>query len=792
MSESTAVSRASHGLSELRITAGGETHVIPSNVRTVIGRGVECDVVVQHDLVSRRHAVVSYDGVWTIADNASTNGMYAGGLRTDSEKVHTRLEVRLGDATEGPMVVLEAVHVPAPEVTATRHNDDLEFTVLKGSMPQPFRSTPKRFDAVGPDSSVVTIGSAADNDIRLDDILVSRHHARASTAPGGLIVDDTNSLNGTYLNGQLISSAYLSEGDVLTIGHTDLLCREGRLALLRDVEPDSGGLQVSGLGYSITGGKKLLHDIDLTVKRGTLTAVIGPSGAGKSTLSRVLTGIAQPSTGTVEFDDFDVHASYELVRSRIGLVPQEDVMHRQLKVKRALDYSARLRLPSESTVADRQGQVGHVIDQLGLAGHESTRIDKLSGGQRKRASVALELLTEPSLLVLDEPTSGLDPALDQQVMKTLRSLADGDRAVIVITHSVAYLDLCDQILVLAPGGMPAFLGSPTDLTDFFGTNDWATIFGGVASDPEGSHRRYRTRFPSQPTPNAAPASESRLPTRNASLPRWSTQFVTLARRQVDVMVSDVGYISFLAALPIALGLLALVVPGHAGFTMPDPTDSNTAGEPAQLLALLTVGASFMGASMSIRDLVGERPIYLRERAVGLSVSAYLASKIAVFGLFAWLSSALLVSIVFLGKTPPESSVLFPDARIELFVAMGATATTSMVLGLLVSSLVRSSEQAMPVLIILLMAQLVLHGGIVPVTGRAVLDQLSWLMPARWGYAAAASGIDLTALVPSIDDDVLWQHDVGTWVLALCVLMAFSIVAASIALVRLGRSAQVGR
>jgi ABC-type multidrug transport system ATPase subunit len=587
-----------------------------------------------------------------------------------------------------------------------------------------------------------------------------------------------------------------------------------------------GGLLVEGVGFALRSGRMLLREVDLRAERGTLTAVIGPSGAGKSTLSRVLTGLDRPSGGSVRFDEHDVHRSYDAVRSRIGLVPQDDVVHGQLRLRVALDYAARLRLPAGPDGALRRDRVDQVIERLGLEGNESTRIDTLSGGQRKRASVALELLTEPSLLVLDEPTSGLDPALDRQVMQTLRDLADGDRAVIVITHSVAFLDLCDQVLVLAPGGLPAYLGPTAGLQEHFGTSDWADIFHRVTTDPLDAHEDYRTA--SQPAPalalggtvaadapgGAGPEAAASGHPRDAGTempvdavtppadpdvrvarrrgPRWTDQFAALVGRQSRLVLADAGYLAFLAALPVVLGLLALVVPGDHGFTTPDAADTATSGEPTQLLALLSVGACFMGASVSVRDLIGERAIFLRERAVGLRVSAYLLSKIVVFGAISWASSAVLVGIVFLGKPVPESSAFLSDPRLELFLAVGLLASTSMIIGLFISASVRSGEQAMPILIVFVMSQLVLHGGLIPVTGRKVLDQLSWLMPARWGYAAEASGIDLNALVPALDVDVLWEPTTAAWSLAIGVLLAFSALFAGLSFVVLSRGPQHAR
>ena len=246
---------------------------------------------------------------------------------------------------------------------------------------------------------------------------------------------------------------------MVTIGNIDLVFTGGNLIRRTEAATRTGGLEVNGVQFKID-GKQLLDNISLTARPGTLTAIIGGSGAGKTTLSRLIAGYTRPSAGSVTFEGHNIHAEYATMRSRIGMVPQDDVVHRQLTVNQALGYAAELRLPPDTSKEERAQVVAQVLEELDLTKHADTRVDKLSGGQRKRASVALELLTQPSLLLLDEPTSGLDPALDRQVMLMLRQLADAGRVVLVVTHSVSYLDVCDQILLMAPGGKTAFNGPP--------------------------------------------------------------------------------------------------------------------------------------------------------------------------------------------------------------------------------------------------------------------------------------------------------------------------------------------
>lgn len=293
--------------------------------------------------------------------------------------------------------------------------------------------------------------------------------------PGGLEIQDLHTINGTFVNGVQVEQSSLREGDTVTIGNVDLVVQDGTL-----VKPTTatrvGGLEVQSIDFVVEGGKKLLDDISFSAGPGSLTAVIGPSGAGKSTLARLIVGNTQPSAGKVSFEGHGVHAEYAVMRNRIGMVPQDDVVHPQLTVSQALHYAAELRLPPDTTKEDREQVVSRVLEELEMTKHAETRVDKLSGGQRKRASVAMELLTGPSLLILDEPTSGLDPALDRQVMSLMRQLADAGRVVVVVTHSLTYLSYCDQVLLLAPGGKTAYCGRPAA-----SVRRWAPPTGPISS-----------------------------------------------------------------------------------------------------------------------------------------------------------------------------------------------------------------------------------------------------------------------------------------------------------------------
>lgn len=627
-------------------------------------------------------------------------------------------------------------------------------------------------------SGSLTIGRATDNDIVIQDVLASRHHAFLVPSPLGTEIRDARSINGTFVNGVRVGSAVLNEGDVVTIGNVDLVFTDGTLVRQTEAATRTGGLEVNGVHFKVD-GKQLIDNISLTARPGTLTAIIGGSGAGKTTLSRLIAGYTRPSQGTILFEGHDIHREYATMRSRIGMVPQDDVVHRQLTVNQALGYAAELRLPPDTSKEERAQVVAGVLEELDLTKQADTRVDKLSGGQRKRASVALELLTQPSLLLLDEPTSGLDPALDRQVMLMLRQLADAGRTVLVVTHSVSYLDVCDQILLVAPGGKTAFCGPPSQVESAFGTRNWAEIFASVGADPDEANRRFMEREGRRPEqPLRATTTEPGDLGEPVHTDRLR-QLSTIARRQVRLVLSDRGYTVFLAVLPFLMGALALTVKGpKPGLGVADP-QGPAPTEPQYIMVLLCIGAVFMGTALTIRDLIGERPIFRREQAVGLSTTAYLLAKVVVFSIFATIQAAIATIIVRLGKGAPTAHPpFFDNSTFSLFLTVAATCVASAMLGLLLSALAQSNEQIMPLLVVSIMSQLVLCGGMgIPVTGRFGLNQLSFVTPGRWGFAAGASSIDFPSLVkvPQIPtNDRWWQHTKHIYVIDMAMLAALSI------------------
>src|SRR5690606_27681332 len=327
-----------------------------------------------------------------------------------------------------------------------------------------------------------------DNDIVLPDLWVSRKHAEVRRIGTEYHLVDLASSNGLHHNGRRVPRALLAPGDRFTIGRHEFLFDGANIYQHDDMGPTS----IIADDITVEIGKAvLLDDVSFALRHGTLLGIVGPSGCGKSTLLRAMTGFRPASRGRLLYDGKDLYEHYSELRYRIGMVPQDDVLHRQLTVRRALRFAASLRFASDVPRKQRKERVSEVLELLGLSARAKQRVDTLSGGQRKRTSVALELLTEPSLLALDEPTSGLDPALDKEVMRELRLLADRGRTVVVVTHSVLHLDLCDYVLVMCLGGRMGYFGPPDQLLSFFEAEDYADVFDKVTNDADRWVQRYR-------------------------------------------------------------------------------------------------------------------------------------------------------------------------------------------------------------------------------------------------------------------------------------------------------------
>jgi ABC-type multidrug transport system ATPase subunit len=538
----------------------------------------------------------------------------------------------------------------------------------------------------------------------------------------------------------------------------------------------------------IVDGEQVLADLSFTAERGTLTAVISHSEASTAALVDLLGGAVQPNVGTVQFDGYDVAADH--LRPHIGVVPRYDLLHPALTIEQALGYAAELRLPPGTSADQRRQSVNRVLDEMKLDLLRTAQVANLAADQRKRASIAMELLTEPALLVLDEPIAGLDEVAEREMTSTLRRLADEGRVVVLATTSPTDTDVCDRVVLLTGTGTPAFAGPPTQIGEELGSTDWTQILGRLCTDPYGAHGAYLARQPeTRPAARPAPVEP---PAPAAQLSPWR-QVVIAARRQGWQMVGDQRYFVFLIILPVLFGAISLLMPGGAGLGPANPY-GNSPEEAVEILAVLIIGAVVTGTALGIRDLFTEQRIFRREQAHGMSASAFLAGKIIVYSLVAIVASAIMTTAAVVGKgAPTQGAALFGDstfgAAFELFLVVAITTIVSAIIALALSSLADYIEQILLAAVLIVLISAVFAGAMFPVNDRFGLEQIAWFVPARWGFAALASTVDVPTVNVLAAADASWRHSSGQWLFDVAMLIGFGAVVTAALRWRLRRPAR---
>ncbi|MFE1560735.1 FHA domain-containing protein [Streptomyces sp. NPDC058734] len=820
---------------ELVLELNGRTWTLDPSRSYSLGRDPQGDVVIDDARVSWRHATISWNGRgWALEDHGSTNGTYVHGARVQQTELVPGTPVHLGNATDGPRLNPSAAQAQQPAYQAPAQQQAYQAQAPAQQQPQqqpawdqqpqqPYvpqqqgggagGGVPAQQAAAAPGYAgdhrspttfhqiavgrVMRIGRALENELVVSDLQVSRHHAEFRSTGGRFEIHDLGSHNGTYVNGQPLpksGTALLGPNDIVGVGHSTFKIVGDRL----EEFVDTGDVSFSARHLTVTvdGGKQILRDVTFGVPEKSLIGVIGPSGSGKSTLLKALTGYRPADQGDVLYDNRNLYKQFAELRQRIGLVPQDDILHKELKVSTALKYAAKLRFPGDTAEAERAARIDEVLQELKLDIHKDKKITSLSGGQRKRVSVALELLTKPSLIFLDEPTSGLDPGMDRDVMQLLRTLANDGRTILVVTHSVAELGLCDKLLVMAPGGSVAYFGPPDEALNFFGYTTWADVFSAFeeyrdydwAGRWKGSlhYQRYAADLDAVAPQQVAMAPQQMIPPKPQG---WGSQLWTLMRRYVSVIASDVGFLALMVLMPAVLGVVSIVIPAKFGLAPPTPP-SRFNGDAGTIMLILAVGMCFSGAANSVRELIKERVIYERERATGLSRSAYLMSKVIVLGVITVLQGVIICAIAFTPRKLPAEG-LFMNPAVELCVSVTALGFTAMMFGLVISSLVKTAEKTMPLLVMFAIVQVVFTGILFQLYDKIGLEQFAYLMPSRWAIGAAGTTLNLGKLMAPWDPqnptntDPLWDHTAAQWFMDVSVLLLLGVIC-GFAVVRLLR------
>ncbi|MEU6793111.1 ATP-binding cassette domain-containing protein [Nonomuraea wenchangensis] len=606
----------------------------------------------------------------------------------------------------------------------------------------------------------------------------------------GLRLRDYGHGNGPYIDGRPVRSALLHPGDHFDFGDHRYVVRDGRrhLGVTRLGVRD---LIVAGLEAE-SGGRYRLRDMSFVQREGTVLAIVGPSGAGKSSLFHALLGELPLTAGELYFEGLAVREHREQIRERLGFVPQEIDLFGPLTVEQLLRYAYRLRGPG--TQAD--DQIDYVCGKLELRDHRTRLVSTLSGGQRRRVSIAMELLNEPKLLMLDEPTSGLDLGLDRQLMTFLREYASLGNTVMIITHATEHLHLAEQALVVVRGGRPVYAGSPAELTKRLGVPGHPQLMVDLQEE-EGTAGRATelaeeyARLDSGAEARAAaehvrvtrPETAARDLVLRGKARLLRRQLHVLLLRQIHLVLTrgltkdrrsplDTCRAVILASLPLLVAALSAVL--AAMVTGPDGLGPGPSPDGATALTLLTTLAVLSGQALSYGDIVGEYRIIQREHRTGVLLPAVVLAKWLVFAVVALLQG-LLMTGVFLAVRPgpPAGLVLWP--WLELAAGLCGLTVASMSLGLVISAIVRKLEQAVALVTATSVAQIALNGLTADLSGNVLLNALASPLPNRWGVAATASASNLRGNSPQPVPDALWRHTPGQWLFALAVVAALSLV-----------------
>lgn len=593
----------------------------------------------------------------------------------------------------------------------------------------------KTFELKAGDTS---IGRAENCDIRLKNVAVSRYHAGVRNANGQYYVFDNGSTNGVFVNGSRIQKSYhLSNKDIFTVLNTTFIY-DGNVVYYK-VNPEGIALEIHDLNKDVPakGGKKTILDkVSLSIEPNEFVAIIGGSGAGKTTLMTAMSGFDSKVTGRVYCNGTNLRENFQTLKNIIGFVPQQDIIYENITLKKMLYYTAKMKMPEDTSTAEIDARIEEVLGMVELSEHKDTYIRRLSGGQKKRASIAVELLANPGLFFLDEPTSGLDPGTEEHLMRTLSKLSkEQEKTIIMVTHTINNLDLCDKVIIMGYGGRLCYCGSPAGIKDFFQTDDLVKVYDIITADPKGWESRFRMSGINQVSEHATESNGEAIKPRKVN---GFTQLGILVRRYTTLIMNDMQRLALIFGQPLIIGLLLTLVAG------PDIYQKFT--ETQSILFTLMSGGIWMGLLNTIQEVNKERVILKREYMGNLKLPVYMLSKYIVQGVISLVQAVILVvTFVLVKGTPSCKGVIISNATIEIIVLIFLTIYASAGMGLLLSSITKSADRAMAIAPFVLIIQLIFSGILFELTGAT--DKISYVTFSRWAMESIGSTCDLNELEP---------------------------------------------
>jgi ABC-type multidrug transport system ATPase subunit/pSer/pThr/pTyr-binding forkhead associated (FHA) protein/ABC-type multidrug transport system permease subunit len=756
------------GRKEISVSKGEEFSSL------LIGRAAEADLFLNDTGVSRRHCrIFRRVDLIMIEDLESRAGTFLNGKRV-SKPVGLRDcdEIGIGGVVlrvhiEGKNTEDRAAPTPALDKKVIPIEPSIEASKAVTNLVIPLGREP------------LILGRAPFCSMRLDHPAVSRRHVKIQLMDGAFVVCDLSSMNGTFLNGKLLREPRpLARGDSLKVGPYNLIFDGTQLVSNR---PEAGTrIDVRGLGKKIKDHKTgqplwLLRDISLTILPKEFVGLLGSSGCGKSTFMDAVNGRRPATEGAVLYNSENLYNQFDTFKTGIGCIPQELIFHQQLPLADALRYASRLRLPDDVTDDEIETNIDRVLDIVGLSQQRRTVITNLSGGQKKRVSISMELLSRPTLLFLDEVTSGLDLGIEAQMMNLFRSLADGGVTTMCVTHYVDSLEMCDMVAYFVKGRL-AYYGPPTEMKAYFGINAMREVYLKEAEKTaeeweatfraSSAHAHYITGRTGSAENIEVTAIQPGQPLEVFRQSNPKRQFWVLTSRYMQVMLADWRQMLLTLGLAPIIGLLVIIVLSKS------ENESNLAlaGRQGQLCFILTLIVFFLGIFGAIREIVKELAIYRHERFINLEILPYLGSKVLPLAAISAVQIIELLVVIHLGT---DLRVDEPAHIVRQFILLFCTAAAATFLGLAISAAADSSDKAVMLMILVLIPQLLLSNAWIELKGLGkLLGQLFILT--YWCYDGLKSLLPdelLQERYPATGGHVLFGHH--GWAVDLATILVFA-------------------
>lgn len=749
------------------------------------GRDDSNDIIISSELVSRKHGYFTIvDGQCYITDSGSTNGTYVNNKRIE------RVRLRDGDL----------IRIDNIESSVVGGVSMIFSSVVSGVDWQTYNIT----------KEVTTIGRDEKCDIVIDHASAHSLHAEIQRLGDRFVLVYKSEENDILVNNCPMEgkSHQLRDEDLFVIANTKLSFSSDELGNVIRYRKEKFGysLELEHVAKFVKShnpfkpDKKILDDTSLLIEPGEFVAIVGGSGSGKSTLMNCINGFDEPDPGKVFVNRKNLYENYDEIKRYIGYVPQQDIVHENLTLISMLKYVARLRLSESMSKKQREAHIDEVISMVELGEHKNTLIRRMSGGQKKRASIAVELLSDPGLFFLDEPSSGLDPGTERKLMYTLKRMSDNGKTVIMITHNTNNIHLCDKLIFLGAGGYVAFFGSPEDAHSFFGIpkgQDLTDAYSKVEENPKAWEEKFNNSEYNKSNKMGEVKSadvggkkkkKAKKKTKILANKSFFHQFNVLSQRYINLIWNDKMRLLFLLLQgPLIAYLFSFVTVEN---TFKSYFDAQS------MLFCLSCAGIWVGLMNSIQEVCKERSIVRREYMSDVRLSAYVCSKLSVQALLAFLQCSLMMTVFAAAIGLPDRGVIFKNAFPEMLITLFLISLSSSALGLVISSLVKNTDRAMVFAPVILIPQLLFSGILFNLQGAT--EVISWICVSRWGMQAFSNTADLNAVLWNslslkyssedmlqqafeLNRNSIYHHSVGnlllTWGIIILTIVIFGFVSA---------------